>query len=825
MFSSTRFATVGIRTWTRAVVLAAILLVAAGACRRSETHSAAPVERRGAVVFDLSVRLGEARLITESGRIEFGANDVARLGWGWGKPEIRGADDSFAWVRELSAEVVVEVADDRSRRLRVNARPYRCPDCPPQVVQAFAGDVPLGDRTLRRGMHAYEFDVPGGALAPGRNRLRFEFAWCVAPQERDPGSSDSRRLAAAFDSIALEPAARIDADRSASVRDLGGRSFAQRPATVLGWDLTVPKAATLDGRISAPSGGGKAEVWVLTTTGGRHPVHRMQAGGEPVSIATDLSRWAGQRIRLSLVAPPQAGGGVVWHAPVVAGRAEDRPSPPPNLVLVVIDTLRADAIGPYGGDASTPVLDRLAAEGVVFERAYSHIPITGPSHAMMFTSLLPVAHGVHNNAQLLDGGLPVLAEQMRTSGRRTAAFLSLGVLHRAHGLDRGFDHYGDLFPRDWMKTAEEVNREAWFWLDEPFLDPYFLWVHYSDPHEPYGPPDLEVPTLRLIQGGEVVAEMAADGRAQRAMLEVPPGTTRLELRGRQSLAGSYRVSSVRAGGGPVAVRPSAGWIPADGGGYHLELPASIDVTLDSIRSQEVWIELYCVEPLSIEEVRRRYRLEVEYVDRELGRLLARMERLKLMENTLLVVVADHGEGLGDHGLIGHVDQLYDSLLRVPLILRWPGRVPAGLRIEAPVGLVDLWPTVAELLGEAPPPGGDGRSLAPLLAGGGSAPRASLVAETYRPEARNDLRALVRDGFKYIVTLDESLQEELYDLAEDPRELDDLSRSRPELVELMREALADEIEAATGGEVPRAAQRSQLDEDEKARLRALGYVVE
>ena len=159
-----------------------------------------------------------------------------------------------------------------------------------------------------------------------------------------------------------------------------------------------------------------------------------------------------------------------------------------NVLLIVVDTLRADHIGVYGSEIPTPNIDGVAARGVMFERAYSHIPITGPSHSSLFTGLLPFEHGVHNNAQILDSRFGTLAEILRDHGRSTAAVVSLGVLNQEFGFGRGFTTYRDQFEHSWWKDADEVNQEVFEILAGDLAAPFFLWAHYSDPHEPYAPP-------------------------------------------------------------------------------------------------------------------------------------------------------------------------------------------------------------------------------------------------------------------------------------------------------------------------------------------------
>lgn len=503
---------------------------------------------------------------------------------------------------------------------------------------------------------------------------------------------------------------------------------------------------------------------------------------------------------------------------------EVAPAPEGNVLLIVVDTLRADYVGVYGADVSTPNIDRLAARGVTFSHAYSHIPITGPSHSTLFSSLLPPEHGVHNNAQIFEPEPPILAEILRDDGRQTAAIVSLGVLNGRFGFDRGFDSYLDDFGNDWMKDAREVNDEVQAVLENGFTSPYFLWVHYSDPHEPYAPPHLEYPKVRLVDDDGVVGEFSADGRGGTFELTLQPGTNRLRFVSTESETGRrYRFTKLHVESDRAEVQLGDDWTlrerrtgPTT---FQTSLPAAFELLNPRSRSASVKIQIACKELLKIPEIRGRYALEVEFVDRQIGRLMAELEGRGLLDDTLVIFASDHGEGLGDHKHVGHISQLYDSLLRVPLVFSYPGHLPEGVVIEQRVGLVDVLPTVAELLNLPLPAGTRGRNLVPLMLGSAS-PMRPLIAATYRPEASSDKQAIIMDGFKYIHSqLDDSEWVELFDLAADPDELENLAEVRPEELERLRAALDVRLQAIATVMVREA----ELGEEERAQLRALGYL--
>ena len=420
--------------------------------------------------------------------------------------------------------------------------------------------------------------------------------------------------------------------------------------------------------------------------------------------------------------------------------------PPLNLLLVSLDTVRADRIGAYGyALAETPALDRLASEGVRFEQAMTVAPLTLPAHASLLTGLLPRRHGLRNNgAGRLPDSVPTLATVLAERGYRTGAFVGAFVLDRRFGLERGFATYDDEIPRrpggtslEAERPGHEVVERALAWLaggegsqqaangpadERDVSEPFFAWVHLFDAHAPYAARE------------------------------------------------------------PFASR-------------HLASP---------------------------------YDAEVAAVDFEVGRLLAALEERDLARRTVVVVVGDHGEGLGDHGEPTHGLLLYESTLRVPLVVRAPGLVDHGWSVAEPVGLADLAPTVLGLLapdgqqGVAPALGlVDGRDLSADLRGRREPPRVELVAETDYPSYFGwaALAAVRRGPWKYI----EAPRPELYQLEDDPLERSDRWPAAPAEG---RELAAQLARLHSEDAVPGAAASQSTDSDSEvvARLASLGYVV-
>jgi choline-sulfatase len=374
------------------------------------------------------------------------------------------------------------------------------------------------------------------------------------------------------------------------------------------------------------------------------------------------------------------------------------PAPPAaarNLVLVTIDTLRADRLGSYGNrTVATPRMDRIAADGALFEQATVHVPLTRPSHVSMFTGLLPAEHGIRDNVSpALAPEVPTLAPMLQAAGFRTGAFVSSIVLSRQSGLNRGFEQYSDRFEigaddarflNTIQRPGDVAVKEALDWMQSAGDGRVFAWIHLYDPHDPYEPP----------------------------------------------------------------------------------------------------------EPYAAQYAGRPYDGEVAWTDELIGRLEDGLQRLGRRDQTLLVVTSDHGEGLGEHDESVHGFFVYESTLRVPLIVRGPG-VAAGRRHKGVARSVDLMPSALDLLGVEPPAGwkGSGRSLAAVLRGAAPMPAAEpAYAESLLPLLHygwSDLRAL-RDGrWKYI----QAPRPELYDLDADPGETRDLAAEMPARAEALRNGLA------------------------------------
>ncbi len=234
-------------------------------------------------------------------------------------------------------------------------------------------------------------------------------------------------------------------------------------------------------------------------------------------------------------------------------------------------------------------------------------------------------------------------------------------------------------------------------LDGSLPEPFFLFVHYSDPHEPYAPPGLDYPRIQLELNGEPVGELGAGGRGQTFDLELLPGENELRFVDLDSTEPRpFRVTTFNLDDREMEPQFAVGWRARERAlttSLHMaDFPATVGLRNPGGEKRRVSLEMACSLDVPRSEQKRRYDLEIEYVDREIGRLLALMEERHLLENTLVLFITDHGEGLGDHNHFGHISQLYNSRPHVAFIAAFPGHLPEGAVIDELVAIVDVLPT-------------------------------------------------------------------------------------------------------------------------------------
>jgi arylsulfatase A-like enzyme/Tfp pilus assembly protein PilF len=414
-------------------------------------------------------------------------------------------------------------------------------------------------------------------------------------------------------------------------------------------------------------------------------------------------------------------GIIAVHLLVAAPYAQSsQQSPPPNVLLVTIDTVRADHIGAYGyARAATPAMDRLAREGVRFADATTQAPLTGPAHAAILTGEYPTRLGVRDNASTpIPAGAATIATLFRARGYRTGGFVGAFVLGPEYGFANGFETFDATFSHftpgmklQAQRKGGEVTAAAVRWLHGG-AQPFFAWVHLYDAHSPYDPP--------------------------------PPFRARFRA------------------------------LPYDG--------------------------------------------EIAYVDSCIARLVDTLEAAQQLDHTLVAILADHGEGLGDHGEAEHGLFLYESVLHVPWIMRLPGGAHAGTVVKTQVRSIDVMPTIAALAGLKPPKV-DGENVSSLI--GSTVPRdpPPSYSETYYPRWHfgwSELKAIRVGDWKYI----DAPRPELYDMRADRSEQRNVADSRGSLAKGLANEAA-KIQSGFGAQS--SADAPQPDPETLARLRSLGYV--
>jgi choline-sulfatase len=427
-----------------------------------------------------------------------------------------------------------------------------------------------------------------------------------------------------------------------------------------------------------------------------------------------------------------------------------RPAARPNVLVITIDTLRADHVGSYGFQlARTPNLDRLAAEGVRCADAVSAAPITMPSHSTIFTGLFPPAHGVRDNGSYALGDDAVtLAERLKGVGYRTQAIVSAIVLSRRYNLSQGFDGYDDDL-----------------WAED---DPRLFMIR-SRPG-----PKTAARAVRWLRSWqrENAATTAANG-------------------------GKPDVKSVMAAKRPPAPKPFFLWVHF----FDAHQP-------------------YTASPTELSLSPTPYDGEIAVADRGVGTILAELERQGVLDNTLVVLTADHGESLGEHGEKTHAVFIYDATVRVPLFFRFPGGLPRGKTYGGPVRSVDIVPTVLALLHL--PGGGEtqGTDLGPAFRGDVPPPDLPQYSESLLSEVGFGMAPLYgvrQDGYKWI----RAPKPEVYDLKRDPREVTNLypqEARRGAILDRTLQGLLDD--SRRRALKPRA---NAMDHETQEALQALGYL--
>jgi arylsulfatase A-like enzyme len=733
------------------------------------------------------------------------ATHQRRLSQGWLGIQRTKSGQGLVWARGRSSVVELTILQPVDRLLTLQVAPTVAPaKLPQQSLSILWNGEPLERFDLDWKLQRLRLQVPAELQRSGLNRLELRPRYWISPARARIASADEE-ISFQLRSIEIESELSVPAPAQAGASARrganGGHSVIQECGSSVSWFYWLPKDARLRGSIRLehgdapkPNEPGSAWTLALTDAGGAQRViaERSWTNRDPsheVQLDVDLSSVTGVVALESILATTEGRTGPCPSIELERLRIEGftydtvmQTGAPPertHVLVVLFDTLRADSLGAYGNEqAKTPFIDRLAASGVTFMNTASTASWTKPAIASLWTGLHPTSHGVEGPESSLPAAVPYLPDVLRGAGYRTLSVSGNPYYSATFGFDRGFDemiHY--YLERD--RVLEQ--------LTSPEAQADAVWERFLEPALEHG-----------------------DGKPVFAVLhEIDPHFP-------------YQPPA------PYDELFDSGH-PADLESWNTLPEEQLLLMLQAASQYGRWLK-----DEDVRALRGRYDGEVSAMDAYLGRLIAHLDRAGLRERTLLVFISDHGEQFFEHGGWGHGASAYEEELRIPFILSLPGTLPEGRRLETPVSIVDVAPTVLEILGIPQPHGQHGRSLlsemhAPSLE---RTERAIYAQSNIRlldkdaPNARVEMWHSVRRGKwkllrRKVSTRARRYDYELYDLSRDPAEQSNRWSREPIVGHALRLLLERQLfldrEAA-----PKAAPPAQLTPEAKRELRALGY---
>ncbi len=496
----------------------------------------------------------------------------------------------------------------------------------------------------------------------------------------------------------------------------------------------------------------------------------------------DLSRWAGREVKLQLQTESAKQGALgLWANPVISGGESSRP----NILIYTIDTLRADHASLYGyARNTTPFLKKLGESGIVFDDCQTQATWTKASIASLMTSLPSFTHGIVSDVDTIPAGSVTLASQLRSAGYVTSSIVSTPFVGRATGLDRGFDYMLE-YPVVQRQINTEVdratdsaalNRVVFEWLEKHRHEPFFLYAHATDPHAPYDPPAL--------------VESAFAKPSETASFEREYS--------------SFKTNHEYGGGAVI--------------------------------NREMCVKAGLNPGRFIQQAKDRYDDEILNNDHNFEALIRQLKQLGILDNTLVIVLSDHGEEFWDHGWTAHGQSVYQELTHGLLMMWNPTLFPQARHVANPVQLIDVMPTILDMLQLKSAAVSEGQSLLPLTKGTTFTRRGLVVASKFAaarpeglvPENSVDSFALITAQWKFIYrnkAARSGLKKvELYDRLNDRAEQHDVAAQHSDDVESDIAALSDWIQVQNKlRSIIGHTGTSQLDQRTIDQLRSLGYL--
>ena len=579
------------------------------------------------------------------------------------------------------------------------------------------------------------------------------------------------------------------------LRDIFRETLVTRAPETARFELTLPSRPVLDLALGTPEDGPVTFHVTIGRDGKDAAVltHTVTTPYRWEPRVVDLVDFAGEKVSLALSTSAERPGTIAfWGAPAVRQRvAWDAGGPPQTVILIQGDTLRKDHLELYGYTRPTgPTLKRLAEDGAFFDNAITQTSWTKAATPSIHTSLYPSTHGVHQIPDRLPNSATTIAEVYRDAGYATLSFSAVAFTGAYTNLHQGFEvvHEGESTagragPRG-AKTAREFTDRLVEWLDGHRDIPVFVYLHFFDPHPPYEP-------------------------------NRPYDTMWADPKGREEYLREQEVLKKFVADPFLAQRGMA--------------------TRDELAQAGLDPERF------LQYSKDWYDGSIRGMDDEIGRLVERLGGLGEDGRSVIAFYADHGEEFHEHGRMWHGQSLYGELLRVPLILWAPGRVPKGTRVEEPVQLIDVMPTLLDLSGLRVPDAAQGQSLRPLLGGapgggtvsaGGGWKRRPVIAER-QPIGRDDfpnvaeMYSIMDGGWKLIQNVKRppgKPEFELFDFYKDPLDQKDVAAQHPDVVARLARGLDGFRATARAARLkPDSESTKGMSQEQLEQLRSLGYV--
>ena len=719
----------------------------------------------------------------------------ARFTQGWHAVQNETPEQAFIWSRGKRSVIEITVLEPENRVLEIDIEPSMAEEkLPHQSVRIFWNSHDLGRFALDWKRQTLTVDLPAEVQATGLNRLTFSPLYWISPLTSRT-ALDSRPIAFRLHGVRFSGAnSTASAGTALAEVEVEGNQIRQPADSMIAWHYKLPDDAKLHVGLKwdlPAESGTPLWQWVARDAQGEESIlaELSPIGAGEKAMTIDLSRYAGQMLGLQSVlrssSAEKTSVSIILDAPYIGGTEPTAlpvhsPQHPYNVLLVLFDTLRSDHLEPYGGTTvRTPALKQFASTGFTFEQAHSNASWTRPSIASLWTGLHPSAHQVGGKSKVLPESLPYLPEILAQAGYLTVAVSNNAFFSQGYGFGRGFSKLVEYYESrarvlKEIPSAEDQADRVW----QQFFAPAFE-------------NEEDRPVLALLH-------------------EIDPHSP-------YEAPASYLA--------PYAIEYSGnidGWRPS----FREHL-----LVLRAINDHGDWLA-----PEDKEQMRSLYKAEVSFVDEYFGALLDRLEESGQRDNTVVVLLSDHGEQLFDHGLWGHGKSVYQEELRIPLIFSLPGVIPEGGRSVALVQGVDILPTLLDLLGIPKPEIMSGQSLLPVILGPAGSPGPEVPIYSWSNISIPKQGAAYFGSEKLVSVrlgrwkLARTTRKrgtpyhtyQLFDLEKDAGEQNDIWFRQTVVGHTLRQLLENKIRQDEGIVDP-SPLTEPIDEEVEQNLRALGYI--